>query len=301
MHENKTIEEQLADSYSFCQQNAKEHSNFYLGILLSSAPKRKAMFAIYAWLQAINSITDTNEDIEQRLKNLDTFYQTTCVVVTSPSNDVCDQYKEPFWPAFRDTFLQYHIPYTYLQNMINGQKQDLVKTSYHTFAELYDYCRQVAANVGLMCIHIWGHTDLPHVKKLAEECGVALHLTNILRDMREDVALGRVYLPAQLVDRNLAHLTATDFYDIPDKDLMHGIDILIHKANIYYECAKQLYPYIDRDSRLSFLMLMESYYSLFKKIQQNPAALLHGKKFRLNKWDKLKTLVRVFWKHYTSS
>lgn len=291
-------QDKLASSFIFCQENAKQNSNFYLGILFASADKRKAVFAIYAWLHAVDDVADTNESIIDRIKKLDLFYKKTCAVLDSPSDEICDQYKESYWLAFRHSVHNFQIPRVYLEEMIAGQRQDLIKNHYQTFLELYEYCRFVASSVGLMCITIWGYTDAPHARILAEECGVALQLTNILRDLQADVILQRVYLPLEYIDSELSSLTAENFYQVPEEDLLSGIQKLIHKAQYYYDHSFSLYKYIHRDGRVSFLMLVESYFAIFKKICQNPSEVLHGKKFRLTRFDKAKILLKVLMKHY---
>jgi len=102
----------------------------------------------------------------------------------------------PVWPAFHDAVNRFHIDHEYFRQMIEGVASDLEPRHFETFEQLYGYCYQVASVVGLTTIHIFGF-ESPAALPLAEKCGVAFQLTNILRDIREDVERGRIYLPAE--------------------------------------------------------------------------------------------------------
>src|SRR5258708_39153977 len=108
--------------------------------------------------------------------------------------------EHPLWPAFADAVERYNIPHEYFFELIDGVSSDLGPRQIRAFAELYDYCYHVASVVGLTVIHIFGF-DSADALKLAEECGIAFQLTNILRDVREDREKGRVYLPAEDFER----------------------------------------------------------------------------------------------------
>ena len=105
----------------------------------------------------------------------------------------------PTWPAFLDSVERYRIPHQYFYEMIDGVASDLEPRAIETFDELYRYCYRVASVVGLTTIHIFGFTS-PDAIPLAEKCGIAFQLTNILRDIREDAEMGRMYLPAEDLD-----------------------------------------------------------------------------------------------------
>jgi phytoene synthase len=113
--------------------------------------------------------------------------------------------EHPVWPAFIDAVARYRIPHEYFFTMIEGVSSDLKPRRMQTFAELYDYCYQVASVVGLTIVHIFGFeaggSEAPRALDLAEKCGIAFQLTNILRDVREDAAKDRVYLLAEDFER----------------------------------------------------------------------------------------------------
>jgi phytoene synthase len=184
----------------------------------------------------------------------------------------------------------------YLEDMVAGQKQDLVRDNYQHFEDLYRYCYLVASSVGLICITIWGYEEKNNVRKIAEQCGIAFQLTNILRDLVEDVRLNRVYLPAEFVNKE--KLTTKNFFMLSSKQLMVGIHKLINKTDEYYRLSYKLYKYIHRDGQLTFLIFVHYYHALFEKIQANPQMILANKYIRLNKLQKFFIIIKVIIKYY---
>lgn len=294
------LEEKLDESYDYCRDVArKSSSNFYLGMLLTSKKKRRdifAIFAIFAWLRAIDDITDDERNsCEERCIKLRQFRETTFAVINE-SNEYCCQLKEKYWPALRQTIIRYNIPIVYLESIIASQKQDLVKDNYQTFNELYVYCRLGASTVGLMMMHIWGYQNDEKAKLLAEWCGVAIQLTNILRDINEDlIKLNRVYIPAEFLNRD--KLTATDLRQIPQEEMMKAINQIILKANDYYQKSELLYKYIHKDGRLGLLVMVGHYRALFNKIRSNPKIIFTSKKIKVNRLEKFYYLFRALLKY----
>lgn len=287
---------QLIKSYQYCRNSAKVNSNFYWGMMLTkSSAKRNAIFSIYAWLRAIDDIADDEtRSHAARFDRLENFLNHTLTMLQNPISDA-----EDFWPAFRQTILAYHIPIDYLEEMVTGQKQDLVKDNYRNFNELYQYCHYVASMVGLMCVNIWGlveGVDKNKAKEYAESAGVALQLTNILRDMQADAILKRVYLPAEFVHRE--KVSAKDFNQIPHEDLVKGIVKLIEKTAPYYQRSEALFDCLHDDGKLSFYVMINSYKVIFDKIRLNPEWVLSAKKINLSKFEKIKIVLNAFRKRY---
>src|ERR1051326_7702867 len=184
----------LEESYSYCERVARTQAkNFYYSFLLLSRPQRQAMCAIYAFMRYCDDLSDADDVADRPLairhwqEDLD-----AALAGHAPENAL--------WPAFSDTIARYRIPHQYFHDMIQGVSSDLQPRRIQTFEELYDYCYHVASVVGLTIVHIFGFNN-PEALRLAERCGVAFQLTNILRDVREDAALGRVYLPAEDLER----------------------------------------------------------------------------------------------------
>jgi len=178
----------LTQSYRHCQDVARNRArNFYYSFVLLPHEQRNAMCAIYAFMRYCDDLSDepgANRSAMDRWRNA-----LEDALAGHPDDN-------PAWPAFLDAIEKYKIPTEYFRDMIEGVASDLEPRTIHTFEELYQYCYQVASVVGLTTIHVFGFTS-PEALPLAEKCGVAFQLTNILRDVREDAQLGRIYLPAE--------------------------------------------------------------------------------------------------------
>jgi phytoene synthase len=170
----------------------------------------------------------------------------------------------PVWPAFHDTVTRYRIPREYFHEMIEGVTLDLRPRRMATFEELYRYCYQVASVVGLTVIHIFGFHS-PEALPLAEKCGVAFQLTNILRDVREDAARDRVYLPAE--DLLRFHVDAQDLREGKRTDeFVDLMEFEAGRARAYYKESAPLVEMVDPHSRSSLWALIEIYSRLLGKI-----------------------------------
>src|SRR6266851_6594836 len=182
----------LAESYAFCRRVARTRAkNFYYSFVLLPGEQRNAMCAIYAFMRYCDDLSD------EPGASLEPLERWRCALVDALAGKF-DAY--PAWPAFYHTVERYRIPNAYFFQVIEGVKSDLEPRQLATFDELYRYCYQVASVVGLTTIHVLGF-DSPEALPLAEKCGVAFQLTNILRDIGEDAARGRIYLPAEDLDR----------------------------------------------------------------------------------------------------
>jgi phytoene synthase len=178
----------------------------------------------------------------------------------------------PVWPAFLDAVARYHIPHRYFYDMIEGVASDLEPRPIETFEELYRYCYRVASVVGLTTIHIFGF-DSPEAPLLAEKCGIAFQLTNILRDIREDAGLGRAYLPQEDLARfgvSLEDLKSSR----PSEAFDRLMEFEIARARGYYEKSAPLTAMIHADSRNAMRALIAIYRSLLDRIAESPADVL---------------------------
>src|SRR5580704_11824630 len=178
----------LEQSYAHCRAVAKQRArNFYYSFILLPPEKKDAMCAMYAFMRYCDDLSDepgANRSAIDHWRDA-----LTEALAGHPDGN-------PTWPAFLDAVKRYSIPHEYFYDMIEGVASDLAPRSIETFDDLYRYCYRVASVVGLTTIHIFGYTS-PAALPLAEKCGIAFQLTNILRDVREDAALDRVYLPAE--------------------------------------------------------------------------------------------------------
>lgn len=181
----------LRASYDFCANlSRREARNFYYSFLVLPAARRRSMCALYAFLRQTDDLADSPGPAPEKTRALEDWRRAL--------DDALDG-RGARWPgllALADTVHAHAIPARYLHEVIDGVAMDVEPRPFATFDDLYRYCYRVASVVGLSCLHIWGfHSEGGRAEALAEACGVALQLTNIVRDVREDALLGRVYLP----------------------------------------------------------------------------------------------------------
>ena len=188
----------LDASYRFCGALARrEARNFYYSFLLLPPHLRRSMCALYAFMRRTDDLADDPAPGRDGDAVLDCSGASTSTArSTAATTDA--------WPglaALAATVERHAIPRRYLDDVIDGVAMDLHPRPFATFDDLYGYCYQVASAVGLCCLHIWGYRSKDgRAESLAEACGIALQLTNILRDVREDAVNGRLYLPQEDLD-----------------------------------------------------------------------------------------------------
>lgn len=254
----------LEESQAHCRSVAKARAkNFYYSFVLLSAEKKNAMCAMYAFMRYCDDLSDepgaTRTAMDRWREAL------TEALAGRPDSG-------PIWPAFLDAVTRYRIPHEYFFDMIEGVASDLEVRTVHTFDELYQYCYRVASVVGLTTIHIFGF-DSATALLLAEKCGIAFQLTNILRDVREDTGLGRMYIPSEDMDRfgvsleDLKQSRRTEAFD-------HLMEFEIARARNYYTESAPLIDLIHEDSRASLRALIAIYDGLLERIAESPSDVL---------------------------
>lgn len=264
----------LEESYRFCERIARTRArNFYYSFLLLSREQRLAMCAIYAFMRYCDDISEgegaSREGIERWRSDLDG-------ALAGRFGD------NALWPAFHDTVQRYKIPHEYFYEMIAGVSSDLEPKQLATFDELYRYCYQVASVVGLTIIHIFGFGS-PDALKLAEKCGIAFQLTNILRDVREDRENGRIYLPSEDIRRFGAGLT------VHDDRFVKLMAFEAARARAYYDESRPLLGLVHPRSRPSLWALIEIYRRLLTRIERSNFNVL-AQRIRVPTWEKLSIL-----------
>ena len=248
---------EVDQSYDYCVRVARSRAkNFYYSFLLLSKPQRRAMCAIYAFMRYCDDLSDdpgANRAAIERWRG-------------ELENALEGRFSgHPMWPAFHHTVRRFGIPHEYFREMIDGVLGDLEPRTFETFDHLYRYCYQVASVVGLTIVHIFGF-DTRTVLGLAEKCGVAFQLTNILRDIREDAELGRIYLPAEDLRR----------FGVTPEDLRAGnrnppfLDLMrfeAARARKYYDESVPLLDLVHPRSRPSLWALIAIYSRLLERIE----------------------------------
>jgi phytoene synthase len=270
------------ESYAFCERVARrEAKNFYYSFLLLAPEQRQAMCAIYAFMRYCDDLSD-DESVADRAgaiarwrKDLETAFAGHAA-------------EHALWPAFIDAVARYNIPRIYFFEMIDGVSSDLQPRRIQTFDELYAYCYQVASVVGLTIIHIFGF-DSPDALKLAEKCGIAFQLTNILRDVREDVEKDRVYLPQEDLQRfQVVNLTERS------EPLRELLAFEAARARQYYRESAPLLAMVHARSRPSLRALIGIYSRLLDRIVASDYDVL-PRRIRVPTWQKIWILLRSRW------
>lgn len=303
-------ENALAASFDHCRSITRRRArNFYYGMMLTPQPKRSAMYAIYAWMRAVDDLGDDAGADERKQRQLETFRKQTHAALAGDNAAALDSRVEdaPMWPAVARTLREHRVPAVYLDAMIDGQLLDQRKTRYATFDELSDYCFKVAGVVGLICLQVWGFEGADATAKLGEQRGIALQLTNILRDLVEDARRDRVYLPADELakvgfdaesfrqyvtdraDRRPADPAGSDERDRQFDALMA---FQVERARGYYERSAALESHVTRACRPTCWAMMRIYERLLCKIARRPRRVLN-ERVRLSKIEKLLIALRA--------
>jgi phytoene synthase len=248
----------LEASYAHCRTVARKRAkNFYYSFVLLDPDRKNAMCAIYAFMRYSDDLSDepgaTRTAMDRWRAAL------TEALAGRPDGN-------PAWPAFLDAVERYRIPHRYFYEMIDGVASDLEPRAIATFDELYRYCYGVASVVGLTTIHIFGFTSAEAIP-LAEKCGIAFQLTNILRDIREDAQRGRVYLPREDLDR--FRVSPVELKDAcRTEQFGHLMEFEIGRARRYYRESAPLLKLILPKTRPALEALITIYSTLLDHIAQ---------------------------------
>lgn len=266
---------QLRTAYGVCRHITRsEAKNFYYGFLVLPRRKRNALSAVYAFMRHADDVADdVSVPVAERRAKLNKFRDDYRRVASGASTD------DPVFMALRDSQQRFQIPLDLLEQLVAGTCMDLNQAkshvvpgsaenpvvAYRTFAELYDYCYHVASVVGLICIRIFGYRD-PAAEPLAEHVGIAFQLTNILRDIKEDAQMGRIYLPREDLDRFGISAQELATGANPEK-LRPLFDLEAKRARDFYKAAEQLIPLVEEESQGALWAMVEIYSRLLSKIQ----------------------------------
>ncbi len=285
----------VARSYEECQRVARaSNSNFYYAFYLLPKPKRDALAALYAFNRLVDDVADEGAELSVKQRGLARWRAELDEAVTGVDQcfdgtaakplDAPPTASTAILPALADTLERYKIPTRYLHDLISGAEMDLTVHAYATFERLKEYCYRVAGTVGLTCTHVFGFRDSRAID-LAEKLGLAFQLTNIIRDVHEDFAVGRVYLP----DEDLARYNVNP-EDFARSEATLGVRELLRfeadRAWQNYEEGAALLNLIDPDSRGALWLLVHTYSALLARIEAVDFAVF-GERVRLNKPEKM--------------
>jgi len=264
----------LAAAYDECEAiTRREARNFAYGIRLLRAPERQAMSAIYALARRIDDIGDGTDSAPVKLAAL--------ADVRAQLNPIDPATSDPVLEAVADVARRYPIDLHCIEEIIDGCEQDVHGTSYETIEELVAYCRSVAGSVGRLSLGIFGATVEPKAIQLADDLGVALQLTNILRDVVEDRERGRVYLPACDARRVGCD---PELSGSPD-DVARLVAYECQRASEWFARGLQLLPLLDARSRACVAAMAGIYRRLLVRIERDPIRVTR-ERVSLPGWEK---------------
>ena len=259
-------------AYQHCEQVTKTQArNFSYGIRLLPAVKRRALSAVYAFARRVDDIGDGSLPAADKLEAL----AAARASVTALAGPAAYTGGDPVLLALADAAARFAIPLGAFGELIDGCEADVRGTTYATFDDLERYCRCVAGSIGRLSLGVFGCRDAAVAAPLADALGVALQLTNILRDIREDFGNGRVYLPADDLDRFGAVLIPDGSSELPaDARLEDVVRFEADRARGWYSTGLRLMPLLDRRSAASAGAMAGIYFRLLEHICASPSAAL---------------------------
>jgi len=298
---------QLVMAYSVCKGITRTAAkNFYYAFLVLPRRKREALCAVYAFMRRCDDISDdASLSLVDRRQKLDTWLAALHRAQQGEPTD------DPILLALTDAQRRFSIPAGLLDELAHGTAMDIEEVEgaaeaspqttstpgltiqYRTFEDLRLYCYRVASVVGLVCIHVFGYRD-PAAEPLAERCGLAFQLTNIIRDVKEDAGMGRIYLPEE--DLAKFGLSAAELLATPDPARFRPVLALeADRAREFYASGEELIPYVAEDSQPALWVLVTIYRRLLERIAEKQYDVFTAK-VSLSRWEKLRILGKGFFK-----
>jgi 15-cis-phytoene synthase len=295
---------QLDVAYSVCRGITRTAAkNFYYAFLVMPRAKRRALCAVYAFMRRCDDIADDpGLSSQERRQKLSAWLDSVHRALAGQPTD------EPVLLALSDAQRRFNIPIDLLDQLAYGTAMDIDSTGndsetapsdqatnltirYRTFEDLRLYCYRVASVVGLVCIRIFGYKD-PAAEPLAERCGLAFQLTNIIRDVKEDAAMGRVYLPEE--DMAKFGIIADELRGTGEPARLRGLlEFEAARARECYKSGHELIPLIDEDAQPGLWVLVNIYQKLLEKIAAKQYDVF-SKRISLTVLEKLAVLWKGF-------
>jgi phytoene synthase len=276
----------VAEAYAFCRRITHRYgANFSVGFRFLPAHKKRAVYAAYAWCRWADDIADEGEQdaaSAERLRALDSWQRELDNCYTGhPSH--------PITLALADTLHSFAIPKSAFVALIDGCRQDMVKTRYGTFAELLAYCELVASSISDISLSIYGYKS-PAALDYGKSLATALQLTNVTRDIGDDLGRDRIYVPAEELER--FGINEADLFARTQSAAMRGlIDFQIDRAESYFRRAEPLIAELSFDARFPTLLMGGVYATVLQRLRRDPLAVLH-RRVRLTKLEKFGVIAR---------
>ena len=251
----------LAASQAWCKAYTKERAkNFYYAFAILPEEKRNAIYAAYAFSGYVDDIADELTDRDEQVGQL---------AEARARLHACaaGEREGPLFTALGSAFDRFSIPGEFFDELVNGVEMDFTINRYVTWTDLHQYCYRVASMVGLICTAVFGTRPHPRARQFAIDMGVGLQITNIMRDVAEDAARGRVYFPQE----ELAQfgLTSDDILDgVYDERFVKLMQLQGQRARHHFRSGKRLLPLLDLRSRMCVNVLQGVYFDILKRIEK---------------------------------
>jgi len=281
------LDREVLDAYEYCRDLTKrEAKNWYYGFISLPAEKRRAIYAAYAFSRECDDDSDTDGSTESKRAAIGRTRRRLEQAYSSRTDD-------PILLALGDAARRYDIPRSYFEELIAGVEMDLEVNRYPTFDGLRLYCYRVASIVGLICLRIFGYDD-PLAPDLGAELGLALQLTNIMRDVKEDADRGRIYIPQDEIVR----------FGYSEEELLAGVyndsfrrlmACQAERAWHYHRQGERLLPLLDVRARACTATMQAIYREILERIETADYAVFDAR-ISLNGRDKLGLTASV-WLH----
>jgi 15-cis-phytoene synthase len=271
------IDPVVDEAYRHCEAVTRSQAaNFYYGIRLLPAPKRRAMCAVYAFARRVDDIGDGDDPPEHKL-----------ALLSAQRAELGSKTASQMRIALADAERRFALPRDALVDLIAGVEMDVREQQYRSFDELVVYCQRVAGTIGRLCLAIFGSSDPAAASPLAEDLGVAMQLTNILRDVREDLDRGRVYLPAEDRER----FGCEDLATASPEAFGRLVSFEVARARDWFDRGLGLLELIDARSGSCVGAMTGIYRRILERIDREPEAVReHG--VSLPPWEKTWVTVR---------
>ena len=261
-------------AYDFCEAvTRQEAKNFAYGIRLLRKPERRALSSVYALARRIDDIGDGRATSSEKLAGLQALRKSI--------DPIDPETTDPVLVAVADAARRYGLAMSCFGEIIDGCEMDVIGTSYETIDDLVGYCRKVAGSVGRLSLAIFGSRDPEKAVPLADSLGVALQLTNILRDVVEDRSFGRVYLPSNDAESVGCDPELTG----PPSDIARLVALECGRADRWFAEGLQLLQLLDSRSRACVGAMAGIYRRLLVRIKAEPIAVTRGR-MSLPTWEK---------------
>ncbi|MCC6382413.1 MAG: phytoene/squalene synthase family protein [Dehalococcoidia bacterium] len=276
----------LEEALAWCRDYTRERAkNFYYAFAILPGPKRHAIYAAYAFSGLVDDIADELSDRDEQVRRLGEARERMHAAARGEAEG-------PLFTALAWAFREFDVPEDFFEELVNGVEMDFTVDRYATWQDLYQYCYRVASMVGLICTAIFGTRAHPRGRQYAIDMGIGLQIVNIMRDVREDAARGRVYFPQDELAR----------FGLSDADILGGccderfvqlMQLQRKRARQHLARGKRLLPLLDLRSRMCVNVLQGTYAEILRRIEKRRYDVL-SERVALSTPAKLLTIARLW-------